>query len=50
VAVDLSHPDVNIAVVKIIVPGLEVMPEPGLRPGERVRAVREAETKQARRR
>jgi YcaO-like protein with predicted kinase domain len=42
IAVDLTRAEVGIPVVKVIVPGLEVMPEPGVRPGERLRAFRTA--------
>jgi ribosomal protein S12 methylthiotransferase accessory factor len=45
IVVDLSRPEVGIPVVKVIVPGLEVMPDPEAQPGARVqRVIQESET------
>lgn len=43
IAVDLSHADVGIPVVRVIVPGLEIIPDPGAEVGARYLAAQGAE-------
>ena len=47
IAVDLSRPEIGIPVVKVIVPGLEVMPDPEAEPGARVRALQQQQQQAA---